>query len=723
MFLAANRGLSIRTRMTMYATICAVSVLAAASVITFKLFSSQFKLAIADNQYQYLSSLAIQLIAVFVLLSVVAGLVIWLVMGNVMSPLQSIIDRIGSIQTKSGDDRFLPGTIDGDLGRLSSAFNKMVAEFDLQQEILVLTQSEMEQQKVLAEGILHKAAVPIIVLDVDHRITVWNNAVEDLTGLLSDEMIGTSRQWLPFYESERPVLADLVLSGYEPHLDNLYGTYRMSLHVPGGLQAEGWFENVGGQRRYLLFDAAPVFDSNNVMLGVIETLLDITDRKEAEAELSKSREKLQHKHNELEKLFDQVAKGKRDWEDTMDSLSEMVLICDPFGAVTRCNRAVTAFTGLSYNEIISVDYTELFARVGLEINDYAGTRGSGQMVYEGDLRHFELISNEMKQIGTEKVRGVVVTIHETTELHKMNEDLQRAYAELQQRQAQVFQQEKMASIGQLAAGVAHEINNPLGFISSNLTTLNKYVDRLAGFIGANDQALTSISDIDSVAVTTLKETRKKLKIDYIMEDSRQLIAENLDGVGRVRRIVQDLKSFSRVDQAEQALTNLNDALETTINIAWNEIKYIASLNREFGDIPEILCFPQQLNQVFLNLLVNAAHAMEDRQGNITVRTWSKNDHVFISVADNGCGMSEEIRQRIFEPFFTTKEAGKGTGLGLSISYEIIRKHEGRITVESEAGKGTTFTVELPVKGPSQERADRGSAMLGTGVPEQAVTTD
>lgn len=707
MFRVMNKVLFIRSKITIYATIIAISILAAVSAITFQLFSAQFKHAVAGNQYQNLSSMALQLLAVFALLGVVAGLSMWLVMGKIISPLQSIIDHIGSIQTKSGDERFLSNSIDGDLGRLSSAFNKMVAEFDLQQEILILMQSEMEQQKVFAEGVLDKAAVPIIVLDVNHRIIVWNNAVEDLTDLLSDEMIGTSRQWLPFYESERPVLADLVLSGYEPHPENLYGTYRMSQHVPGGLQAEGWFENVGGQRRYLLFDAAPVLDSNNVMLGVIETLLDITDRKKAEAELSRSREKLQHKHNELEKLFDQVVKGKRDWEDTMDSLSEMVLVCDPFGVVTRCNRAVTTFTGLSYNEIISVDYTGLFARVGLEINDYVGTRGSGLMECEGDLRHFELISNEMKQIGTEKVRGFVVTIHETTELHKMNENLQKAYAELQQRQAQVFQQEKMASIGQLAAGVAHEINNPLGFISSNLTTLNKYVDRLAGFIGSSDQALSSISDIDSVAVTSLKEIRKKLKIDYIMEDSRQLIAENLDGVGRVRRIIQDLKSFSRVDQVEQALTNLNEALETTINIAWNEIKYIASLNREFGDIPEIYCFPQQLNQVFLNLLVNAAHAMEDKQGIITVRTWCNSDSVFVSVADNGCGIPEEIRQRIFEPFFTTKEAGKGTGLGLSISQDIIRKHEGILTVDSKVGKGTTFTVKLPVRGPSQELVEQG----------------
>jgi two-component system NtrC family sensor kinase len=187
-----------------------------------------------------------------------------------------------------------------------------------------------------------------------------------------------------------------------------------------------------------------------------------------------------------------------------------------------------------------------------------------------------------------------------------------------------------------------------------------------------------------------------------MDDARQLIIESQDGAGRVRRIVQDLKSFSRVDQAECALVNLNESLETTINIAWNEIKYVATLNREFGDIPEILCYPQQLNQVFLNLLVNAAHAIGENHGTITIRTWGEGTDVLVSVSDSGCGIPEEIRQRIFEPFFTTKEVGKGTGLGLSISYDIIRKHEGDIKVESEVGSGTTFIVRLPVNGPDAE---------------------
>jgi len=207
---------------------------------------------------------------------------------------------------------------------------------------------------------------------------------------------------------------------------------------------------------------------------------------------------------------------------------------------------------------------------------------------------------------------------------------------------------------------------------------------------------------ESVEARHLHELRKRLKIEYIMDDARQLIEESQDGAERVRRIVQDLKSFSRVDQSVKGLINLNETLETTINIAWNEIKYVAALNREFGDIPEILCFPQQLNQVFLNLLVNAAHAMGENQGTIAVRTWSEKECVCVSVADTGCGIPDEIRHRIFEPFFTTKEVGKGTGLGLSISYEIIRKHGGEISVESEIGQGTTFIVRLPVEGQNDQ---------------------
>ena len=288
----------------------------------------------------------------------------------------------------------------------------------------------------------------------------------------------------------------------------------------------------------------------------------------------------------------------------------------------------------------------------------------------------------------EKLEAKMNQLQHSIDIHKKSEET------LKLMQSQIVQQEKMASIGQLAAGVAHEINNPMGFITSNLTTLGKYTDRLDQYIVALQKSLHSCaSHPGMVEIDTL---RQQLKVDFIIRDVRELLAESLDGAHRVRQIVQDLKSFSRVDQAECCRMNLNDMLVTTINIAWNELKYSATLERDFGDIPHISCHPQQLNQVFLNLLVNAAQSLE-RQGIITVRTWSDDSNVFVSVTDTGKGMPEHVRKCVFEPFFTTKEVGKGTGLGLSISADIIHKHGGEITVTSEVGAGSVFTVMLPVQ--------------------------
>ncbi|MBJ6802019.1 ATP-binding protein [Geomonas propionica] len=258
------------------------------------------------------------------------------------------------------------------------------------------------------------------------------------------------------------------------------------------------------------------------------------------------------------------------------------------------------------------------------------------------------------------------------------------------------QQEKMASIGQLAAGVAHEINNPMGFITSNLSTLDKYLGRLQDFIAAQEEALRG--EGGEAASESLAQARRQLKIDHIFTDGKQLIAESLEGGVRVQHIVQNLKNFSRVDQLQYSLVDLNECLETTISIAWNEIKYVATLTREFAALPLVSCYPQQLNQVFLNLLVNASQAIE-HAGEIVVRTWSEGGNVFVSVSDTGTGIAPDVIKRIFEPFFTTKEVGKGTGLGLSISYDIIRKHNGEITVESTPGLGTTFKITLPVGHP------------------------
>ena len=272
-------------------------------------------------------------------------------------------------------------------------------------------------------------------------------------------------------------------------------------------------------------------------------------------------------------------------------------------------------------------------------------------------------------------------------------ELENAYAALKAAQAHMVQQEKMASIGQLAAGVAHEINNPIGFISSNLGTLAKYVDRLTEFVSLQSEVIGRLDATE--AGGELGKKRRELKIDYITEDIKELIAESLEGTDRVRRIVQDLKSFSRVDEAEYKPADINKCIESTLNIVRNELKYKTVVNREYGEIPMTRCYPRQLNQVFMNLLVNAGQAIE-KQGEITIRTWNAGGSIYVSISDTGRGIPGDMLNRIFEPFFTTKEVGKGTGLGLSITYDIVKKHNGEITVDSEEGRGTTFTVKIPV---------------------------
>lgn len=263
---------------------------------------------------------------------------------------------------------------------------------------------------------------------------------------------------------------------------------------------------------------------------------------------------------------------------------------------------------------------------------------------------------------------------------------------MEEAQNHVLQSEKMAAIGQLAAGVAHEINNPIGFVNSNLGTLKNYVAQLLELIGAYEQCAADLN----IRSERIDEARRSIDIDFLRQDIVALLDESRDGLERVKKIVLDLKDFSRVDTAEWQDADINAGIESTLNVVWNELKYKAEIVKRYGDLPRVRCMPGQLNQVFMNLLVNAAQALGSR-GTITISTASNGDTVSIEIADTGCGMSPEVRKRIFEPFFTTKPVGKGTGLGLSLAYDIVvKKHGGSIDVDSTPGAGSLFRLVLPV---------------------------
>ena len=918
-----------------------LAILAAVTLLMIIVFSVQFfyfQNLLKNNVLSHEFTLALNSIVISVLGIMLSLIVLWYVTRRVILPLLQLSDHIDSFGTGKQQWQPIEMSTGDEIERLANVFNASMGEVQNAKQML-------KDERDFFSGIIQNAAAPMFVIDRHHNIIFWNNALAGLTGFSSSQMIGTNRQWTPFYNTIRPVLADLVIDHSLNRVDEYYSHHSSSLFLADSLQAEGWYENLGGKRRYIFFEAAPIINSNNEIIAAVETLEDITDRKlaqeesathsvflreimnaipnpvyykniegnylgcnaafkqffnkteeqiigrklqdimheeytghslqkdqdiinscrsvqyetdlirnggekrrvlvskapfshsdgslagivgafvditdqkrmddqvrkmsraleqspativitnldgvieyvnpkfcqttgytveeaigqhtrvlksgemspegytelwntissgkewrgefhnvrkdgslywefasisplfdkdggitgylavkeditgrkEAEASLYRYRQELENKHAELKQVFSQVEQAKQEWENTLDHLRDFVILTDNKHHVRRYNRLLAEMSGKTAEELVGEDWRILLTDAGFTFVAFNGV--SGEVFHGRSGRSYDLNIFEIQEDGV--YTGLVVSINDTTELRLAGQELQKAYAELKDAQMQIFQQEKMASIGQLAAGVAHEINNPMGFISSNLGTLKKYVDRLSEYIAAGDQAVAACGD--SVEASRMHDLRKRLKIEYIMDDARQLIEESQDGAGRVRRIVQDLKSFSRVDQSVKGLINLNETLETTINIAWNEIKYVAALNREFGDIPEILCFPQQLNQVFLNLLVNAAHAMGENQGTITVRTWSEKENVFVSVADTGCGIPDEIRHRIFEPFFTTKEVGKGTGLGLSISYEIIRKHGGEISVESEVGQGTTFIVRLPVDGLSQEQ--------------------
>jgi len=273
------------------------------------------------------------------------------------------------------------------------------------------------------------------------------------------------------------------------------------------------------------------------------------------------------------------------------------------------------------------------------------------------------------------------------------EELEQAMQKLESTQTQLIQTEKLASIGQLAAGVAHEINNPVGYISSNLNSLEQYMGDVFELIGMYQgllEANLSVKEIDS-----LKSFEKSIDYEFLKPDVVDLIGESIEGVTRVKKIILDLKDFSREGQQDWEEANLHDGIESTLNIVHNQLKYKAQIIKEFGDIPLVECIPAKLNQVFMNLLINAGHAIEEN-GIVIIRTGANDHDVWVEIEDNGSGIPKSKLKQIFDPFYTTKPVGQGTGLGLSLSYGIMKKHNGRIDVKSEEGKGTLFHISLPI---------------------------
>jgi two-component system NtrC family sensor kinase len=406
-----------------------------------------------------------------------------------------------------------------------------------------------------------------------------------------------------------------------------------------------------------------------------------------------------------------------------DAIQEEIVAIDTDFKIISLNQSCLKWVGANCNEVVGNNFRDFFD---------AHLANAIQQTFENGQKQTFLItmsvrgrSKEDRQVAVlpipdtaGQVSMVIVVMKDVTEdrrhaqeilalnerlvksavqLEVKNKKLEKTLKQLEETQAHMVQSEKMASIGQLAAGVAHEINNPTGFVSSNLKTLADYkadlsaliekYQALRGKLTASDAERSQSPGVGAL-VKEIVSFEQEIDIDFILSDMTALIGDCREGTERIKKIVMDLKDFAHPGNDQLQLVDINAGLESTLNVVHNEIKYKAEVHRSFGDIPAVLGYTQQLNQVFMNILVNAAQAIES-EGVISIVT--REDNGFV-----------ENLSKIFDPFFTTKEVGKGTGLGMHIAYNIIHKHHGTIQVHSTVGKGTCFTILIPIEPPDSE---------------------
>ncbi len=508
--------------------------------------------------------------------------------------------------------------------------------------------------------------------------------------------------------------------------------------------------------RYVYIIILTARDRKDDLLQVFQSGADDYIPKPFDPDELKARVQTGRRIVELEKdhqrLQEVLIESRNKLRIVFDSLQEEIIALDHERKVVSANKTFLAVNGLSYEQIIGVAWLDQAGPKQGHFDVKKVRQLVSQVFEKGEPKHYldKWVDTHgqiyYKQVTCLPIRDeranvfqVVVVFKDITEERRKSEEikalnkkiiesaaqieaknkkLEATLKRLEETQAQMLQSEKMASIGQLAAGVAHEINNPTGFVSSNLKTLEDYQQDIDGLIEKYRRLKELLEEDGQAGVSSkqiaalleeIAEYEEEIDIDYIQEDVRDLIKDCREGTERIKKIVMDLKDFAHPGEGVLQATDVNKGLESTLNVVYNELKYKATIIKEFGDLPLIQAYPQQLNQVFMNILVNAAQAIE-KKGEIRIVTEAVDGYVQIKISDTGCGIAKENLHKIFDPFFTTKDVGKGTGLGMNIAYGIVKKHNGTIEVESTVGKGTTFTIKLPINSvPEKEKAPEGAA--------------
>jgi PAS domain S-box-containing protein len=428
-------------------------------------------------------------------------------------------------------------------------------------------------------------------------------------------------------------------------------------------------------------------------------------------ELRATNKNLEEEIQERKKVQEALAKSEARFRQLIETMNEGFTVLDRLGKINYVNPKLCEMFGMEAEEAIGrspedfiddsspvyrerfIHYRDKSIRTGnVESYEMNWKRKDGT-VFTAMVSPRQIVDENNRYSGSVAVLTDITDLKNAErELITKNKDLNTALNDLKKTQAQLIDSEKMASLGQLTAGVAHEINNPINFVSGNVKPLQRDIEDILSVLGHYDTIIEKLGmDADFSEVEAFK---KEIDFEFVLSEINHLLEGIGEGATRTAEIVKGLRNFSRMDEHELKLADINQGIDSTLLILHNKIKGRIEIIKEYGDFPDIMCYPGQLNQVFLNLLNNAQEAI-DGDGKIVIRTWKEGHQVKISIGDSGRGIPDRVKKKIFDPFYTTKEVGKGTGLGLSISFGIVEKHNGNIIVKSEPGKGAEFIVSIP----------------------------
>lgn len=612
------------------------------SLLTFKQLQSVNWILASDypEREAYASIRQDREIAIFgiSLITALTLLAIWVLMRQLAAPLSLFTRQVQSVSRGGRQQLSLPDSSPTELATLGEAFNHLLR--DLQSQ----THKIHEQQSFL-ESLLQNTAIACFAIDPEHRVLLWNRACMQLTGIPAEQLVGTMKHWSAFYDHQRPCLADLILDSKTEYLGSYYQSFGVSPLTPGGYQAEGWFPGLGGQDRYLLLNAVPVYRADGELLAVIETLEDLTE--------------VRCSHEEINQTLSLL-------NATLEATADGIVVVNLDGQIIRYNQRAARMWKME--QLKTGSLALLNKRILTQLRDPQKSTLRIKEIFEHpeqefyeilnfkDGRCFEWVSRPQRL--NREIIGRVWSFHDISKQRQLETTLRQA--------------QKMEAVGQLAGGIAHDFNNLL-------TIINGYSDVIASSLPA--------------------ESEEQKYAELVLQAGLQ--AADLTG---------QLLAFSRRQLLNPQVLNLNELIRKNQKLLRHLLREDMRLQLQLAEpLLPVKTDPNQIEQILINLVVNARDAMASG-GRLMIMTASTTideqmqqkcpetvpgAYLRLSVVDDGCGMSPEVQARIFEPFYTTKERGKGTGLGLATVYGIIKQSGGCITVDSSPGEGTGFNIYLP----------------------------